>query len=302
MKHCSYPCAIIASLLCFLVSVAQPASASPTPAATPTPAPSYVRFCSQYQNLTPGQTDKAVKKNSDLENRVPDDVVISAVRSRVPTSATVAVAIRQYNSMIGDRDGPKKVVVHIQGGADSRYQVATFSRDDRFLSLSSIDTPTVERWYQFARTMATYMLLNDLLASDAVVPRLGCSRVANVQIYAMAGVLPEIQAAFMNGPAQEQSLIKSALEAYHSFSESGEAKRSNFTRQALQHLGGTPDIALIYLDRAPDGSDAYGVVRLSNGDFRTYALLRSHGVNFEMSSPALCAVGDMRCVPYYVWP
>lgn len=273
-------------------------------AAVSSPTPSYVQFCSQYQSMSPDQFAAAEQRDSDFENRLPDPDVVAAVKSHLTTPVNVSVAIRQFNSMTGDRNGQKTAVAQIQQAQQLRYVVVAFSRSNQFASIKAISDDTVTRYYGFARGMAAYMLLNDLMASDTTVPRLGCSRAADIQFYAMPGVLSEIQRAFMTTPEQDPTTLASAAAAYRSFATSKEARSNPRTLDTVRRLGDSPTITLVYRDAAGQGPSAYefDVVRISSGTVRTYAELNVAGGTPRMSSPGLCVVGDTRCADYYVWP
>jgi hypothetical protein len=269
---------------------------------SPPPPQSYVRFCSQYQSMTNAQYQHALLADSDQENRLPDSVVLNAIRPQLPAPIELSVSLRQYNSMTGDRNGQKSAVVRVENRGETSYVVAEFSRNGQFIKTTPVSATVVERWYGFARAMAAYMLLNDLLASDTVVPRLGCARAAGIQLYAVAGILPSIQHAFLTIPEQDPDLLRLALGAYRNFTKSDEAQRNPLTRHTIEQLGNSPSIVLVY--RSPDAASnaAQVVVRLSNGSVRTYAGVTVIANKAEMSSPGLCEVGDIRCAGDYSWP
>lgn len=149
------------------------------------------------------------------------------------------------------------------------------------------------------------MLLNDLMQSDSVLPRLGCSRAVQVQLYDLPGVMTDIQDTFMAAPVQDPDLLRRAEEAYGRFASSRSARGNPFTLATLKKLGKNPNIELVvYRDAFGIGSGAmeYDVVRLSQGATRTYAELTVRGSVTEIDSPGLCVVGDARCAKYYEWP
>jgi len=206
--------------------------------------------------------------------------------------------------MSGDRAGPKTAIAKMQTPGDSRYVVVTFTRDNHYIRTTPVAVDVVDRYYQFARQMAPFMLLNDLLASDVPIPRLGCSRAADVQLRAVAGILPEIKRAFMSTPDQDPATLALALAAYRQFSSSSEARSNSLTRQTTERLGSSPDASLVYRDTGAEGHRRieYVVVRLSKGHVRTYAMMTVDGGKPRMSSPGLCEVGDTRCANDYQWP
>lgn len=148
------------------------------------------------------------------------------------------------------------------------------------------------------------MLLNDLMASDTSIPRLGCSRAADIQFYAVPGVLSEIQRAFAAAPDQDASILNSAAAAYRTFAMSREARRNPRTVDTIRRLGESPAISLVYRDAVGQGpnADEFDVVRLSRGAIRTYAELIVTRGTPRMSSPGLCVVGDTSCADDYLWP
>jgi hypothetical protein len=156
--------------------------------------------------------------------------------------------------------------------------------------------------YNFARSMAAYMLLNDLLANDATVPRAGCVKAAEVQLSDIPGIQGEIRTAMQTVPMPDAAAESVALNAYVAFLSTKEAMANKLTQETAKALGSKPDVAFIYRDLVPNAGVEFDVVRLSRGRIRTYAMLFMAGGKGSLSSPALCNVGNKSCGGYYVWP
>lgn len=297
--------------------------ADTAPAQQP-PTTQYVRMCSPYQNMTDSQFARSkaaleARNKAALQRlaskRVPvptplsDAQVLAAVKAHRHGARSVRILVKNFNAfgvVIGwsGPDQSKSDAVQIENGnGAAELDLVVFSPNQQFLRLQRISSSDLERAYGFVRSMAAYMLLNEVLANDVPVPRLGCVRAFQIQLD-MPGVMPEIDAAMLQPPARDPQAERNALKAYEAFVSSKEAGNV-LTAETIRALGKAPSVSFIYRDRfrTSKGAEEIDVVRLSNGAARTYM-----GLGIDASgkasrgTPALCLVGDERCAQYYVWP
>ena len=285
------------------LSWAGPASAAETLKSTATPRPpGYTRLCSIYQGMTLAAFQTQVRNNA--RDAIPDATVVAAVQGQLTPPIGAGVVVRQFNLITGERNGNKTSIVRLDDPAGVRYVVASFTEQGTFVGTTPVPTNIVINLYAFARALAPYMLLNDLLASDAAVPRAGCRRAVDIQLYAVPGVSTQIDHAFAAAPEQDAATLALARTAYGQFSASPLAHGNPRTMATLGRLGTSPDISLVYRDPDPDPANGteYDLVRLANGRVRTYILMTVAQGTPKMVSPGLCESGDLRCGSDYVWP
>lgn len=284
----------------------------------------YARMCSPYQDMTDAQF-AAAKATLEARNKaalqrlsnkvvamtmpLTDARVLAAVRTHRPRARAVRILVKNFNmfgavpvwSGPGEPNSDAVQIEHDDRSAE--LAVAVFSSEGQFLRLEPIASSDLERPYDVARTMAAYMLLNDLLADDTRVPRVGCLRAFSIELD-MPGALPEIDAAMSRPPAPDHQAERNALKAYKDFASS-KGRDNTLTGETIKRLGNTPNVSFIYRDqfRTAKGDQELDVVKVSNGAARTYVML---GVDpsgqGSIGPPALCLVGDQRCAQYYVWP
>ena len=297
------------------------------PRPTPEPRP-YVRFCSPLQNLTDVEfSQKLAQRQKELRDQLSqaqaynkqhgiamseyetDEDVIAAVKARDSSAQTVRILVPEYQEFSrapgelpsSDRSDAVEVM---EADKTTRLLVAVFSPDKQFIRFDPLTKQGLTQPYGFARGMAAYTLLNDLMGGDNPIPRKGCVR-GVMMLGTMPGVMPEITAAMLTEPQRDPVAEKRALDAYHVFVTSRDARENPMTKQTLSQLGSSPEITFVYRHRDTlIGGDAeLDVVRITNGTNRTYAMLgMTADGKASMSSPALCFVGDQHCAPYYVWP
>lgn len=267
---------------------------------------SFVQMCTGYQTMSNARfATLARRQYAEFASAyVPDVSVVDALKRALPSWSRVTIEDRAFQALQPSTQHVKSVLVKIQQGVKTRFAVASFTASNAFVRLAPISDVAAARYFNFARGMASYMLLNDLMQSDAVIPRLGCVRAAKIQLNSFPGILKEVDAAFMTLPVLKPAFLKRIQDAYGRFASSKRAQDNPFTSNTLHKLGANPTIELVF--RSAPGIDTeageYDIVRLSRGATRTYAELFVRGSVFQMDSPGLCVVGDVRCVPYYVWP
>jgi len=298
------------------------------PRPTPEPRP-YVRFCTSLQNVTDAEfAQKLAEREQETRNQlsraraynrlhgiampasVTDAEVIAAVKVHDPSARTVRILVPEYQEFAlkpGESVSPNKsYAVEIQESDNTtRLSVAVFSPEKQFLRLDPLTKQGLTLPYGFAREMAAYILLNDLMGGDNPIPRQGCVRGVTMQLGTIRGAMPEITAAMLTEPQRDPVAEKRALDAYRVFVTSRDARENPMTKQTLAQLGSSPEITFVYRDQDTliGGDPELDVVRIAHGTNRTYAML---GITADgkasMSSPALCFVGDQHCAPYYIWP
>ncbi len=162
----------------------------------------------------------------------------------------------------------------IRTTSTAQYATAVF-HNRVLLAVRPLPRTDLIKPYAFAREMAAYMLLNDLLASDATIPRAGCVVAFKDQMRSMPGIQHELISSILAVPANDVNSRELALTAYQVFSGSKEATKNKLTIETLGLLGSSPDITFVYRDA--DTTLGFGpefdVIRLSHRAVRTYAML-----------------------------
>jgi len=164
----------------------------------------------------------------------------------------------------------------VSGAKKTVHVLATFESSGHIKTLRLVSSDELAPIFEFGRVMAAYILLNDLTASDALLPRRGCQMAYREQMYAIPEILPEILAAIRGEPSQNEatiSLVGGALGKFASLSEASTTAEAQVARRTLGAIGPDPKIRVIYRDKDPtQGSRAeYDVVRL-DGKKRAYAM------------------------------
>lgn len=295
-------------------------------AANPDSNPGYVRMCTEWQRATATQiASERAADHRDLISYYPthleDAQVAELARGALiqrkvagfSSSDVVAVAYRSYQKY-----GPSAVPANGEGDIISvtsplrgtvRYllvldpkgkvvRIRPIADNDEHLRLT----------YEFARAMAAYILFNDLMGADTVIPRRGCSLALRFQLGAAPEVLEEVEGNLAGPPAFDAAIGAAIRKAYAALPQSNDAHQDAqtlLTRETLQHLGADPSVSLVYRDQASIlGTDSqYIVARLTNGSSRAYVLIDvDAGGTATFAVLPLCLVGDTRCAQYYLWP
>jgi len=287
------------------------ALAAPPDPGLPAPAypTEYVQSCSAYQHMSAADFAKAQEKYRDqpiLSQTIPDDAsILSLAAAHLPGITNARVVIR----------GAELVAFGLS--QDEKYSVIQFTRDGHeefarigvtksgdFAEATPVPLKNIEGSYALVRELAEYMLLNELLASDAEIPYRGCALAATIEDSAPGVDALIVHAMVPPAPADPKTLAL-AQSAYAKFTQSKEARGNALTLETLHALGDRPVITLVYRDVIPyEGKNIeFDIVRLSHGDVRTYASMSISDGKASLGSPALCRVGDgARCARYYVWP
>lgn len=195
------------------------------------------------------------------------------------------------------------------------YYIIAFDSAAHVLSLRSVSAgdSLVTELYDFVRQAAAYILLNDLMASDTVIPRRGCSLALQFQIGAAPEVLKEVQQDLETPPEPDPTLITAIQAAYSEVrvsaskaaTEKGTTAENLLTRATLRDLGSSPTVTLIYRDQDTvlQTGKQYVIAKLQEDASRAYVmLLVDASGNAQIGVLPLCLVGDSRCAPYYLWP
>jgi len=139
-----------------------------------------------------------------LTERAANRAIVRAVRAafnrewphyRPPANmAAVDVAVRNFQNYAYkgpsapqslqefNETGGEIVALQVQARAGRSWVRADLNKDGHVIELKTLLAADVEMPIRFAQYMAAYMLLNDLLASDATVPRQGCIAEAQFQL------------------------------------------------------------------------------------------------------------------------
>lgn len=300
-----------------------------SPEPMPTEVNQYVRFCSSYED-SPAAVVQAQK----------DAAKLAAIRLRLRpghlTDAQVAEIARGYlmrgEGGIADASQIRTVVVVLDDYANFDYTAVPDGDEGVVLRVTMPDSVlhflaivdaqghvTIARRigavdlakaYYYERGMIEYALFNDLMASDAIIPRRGCLLAArfNFGVDASSELVPEIENSLAGPPTQDASVIAQAQTAYVAFSRKAAntltgAERT-LTLATIKSLGSTPPTSIVYRDRNTtlDLGTEFDVIRLG-ATAHTYAMLTIDAAGGAALGPTpLCLEGDPRCASYYVWP
>jgi len=271
-----------------------------------------MRFCTGYANPDPKIQSFAQQVDISLNNeraKLAPQIsrFLAAGQPGLPRSfLSVKIDAFDLANLGAMKPDPAKKVdaAEIETAEGTRY-VAVSVSNDRVVALQPLPIMTLANAYGISRQFAAYVVLNELLASDAALPRQGCIRLFDVWFADTPGVLPELKSAIMRSPPQPNiTHEKLLMAAYRDFSRSKQNASNPLTHAALTLLGRSPTITEVYTDADTTLSMGLtiGVVRMSKGSARTYATFAIFGKRASLSSPALCVTGDLRCAQYYGWP
>ena len=284
--------------------------------------PTYSRNCTPYQNGVPPALAARRLAERQLGLRMSDGAALAAVeaylaepdaspRLTLPLqSGAIFMRNYQFSGVPSARRGGngELVLLHVTSGGQVTWLVAAFDPPAKLLSVWKPADADVKRLYMFGRYMAAYVLLNDLLASDTVIPLRGCALAVKEKI--LKG-LPEVQAetehAFESAPAQDAASLNLVAQGYAAYAASSLASTRNgheLTIETLAKLGTNPAISFVYRDpgTALNGGREVAVVRIGSGAARTYSIVILSNGRAEIDTSPLCVMGDQRCASYYMWP
>ncbi len=283
-------------------------------------APQFARFCTAYENATPSQVARSLAKMPHRGVKLSDAAVLSAVetylaganaspRLTLPLQSG-AVSRRNYEGFgqpAQDSKAAEAVLLHVTSGGSVVWLIARFDPSAKLVSVRNAPAKDVAGIVGFGRFGAAYMLLNDLLASDAVVPVRGCALAVKEQLAGMPEVRAETAQAFLTTPAQDAASVGLVATAYAAFvktTASSSKFASDVTRATLKKIGANPGISFMYRDpgTALNGGKEIAVVRIGSGAARTYAIVSLSDGRAEIDSWPLCIEGDESCAKYYEWP
>jgi len=286
---------------------------SPARAASPPP-PAYARFCS----LMSGRDQASRSYQVAVARRPPgrsDAEVLSIVRTALPAHRglvddpqTLRVVVRSFRTAHAAPDFAGEHVL-LAGGAPNApvWLVAAIADDGTVSSLDRADEHDVHAAIGGMRFMAAYALLNDLLASDASVPRAGCEALTRAWFWNGVAEVPVLERDFATPPTPDPARLRVADEAWRAYvggvGSQSEAERA-ITLTTLATLGARPPLTFVYRDAgSPEsGLGEIDVARIGNAH-HAYAIVLTGGDGAtKIVTAPLCVSGDTRCARYYTWP
>ena len=199
------------------------------------------------------------------------------------------------------------IVVSIATDSGTTRAFAHVSPNGTVSNLAPASEQRVRDWYAFNRATASYMLFNELMGSDTIVPRHECAALIHVTLETSPPLRDELVAAMLHPPAQEPAVLRDMRGAWLRFvggSAAGPVPQRALNEKTIAAVGPSPPIRLVYrdVDTALRSGDEYDVVRIG-GARHTYAqVYRSSDGSAAIQTSVLCVTGDHRCASWYPWP
>ncbi len=178
---------------------------------------------------------------------------------------------------------------------------ATLRADSSIASIAVASPQDVRYPIGFPRSMAAYIIFNDLMGGDAVFPRRGCAALFDLWFGLDPTVNQSLKAAVAVGPAQDPILAARVQDAWNAFVPNPKTPGYAIMRDTMAAIGKNPPVTLVYREVGlpGDGLGEFDVVRIG-AEHHTYAIINNGSIKFD--GDPLCIVGDNRCGEYYVWP
>jgi hypothetical protein len=295
----------------------------------------YVRLCSYWQDKSESEAAAILKRSNEsvaaLEAKLPqkarylpptDAQIVEAARGALakggvglPDASSVtavSVAVRNlanYESQLpGWPQGPgEKAVVRVDTRGGIVRLLLDIDSKGTLRSATVIGPERLYRAYMFVRGMAAYILFNELMASDSVVPRRGCAIYARYTDVQLPELLPEIERAAETVPEQDAVQLSRARAAYDAYSFEAQAlpgSEGALTRETLSKVGQRPEMTIVYRDADQFLGSRGEILVVKVGDaVHTYFTVYTSPIGGTSMTPTpLCLQGDIRCATYYGWP
>jgi len=238
-----------------------------------------------------------------------NDAVAKLVEGRLGLTVAPVVVARHVDKVLGRRATPapaeEAVLLSDLAPATPHWWMVTLAKDHSLVSAGVADPNDVRQSIGFARSMAAYILLNDLLGGDETVPRAGCRAIFEAWFAPFPGVLTRVDAAISASPPDDPDFDSRVSSAWKALIAAGATKddAATLTAETVERIGSNPAIHIVYRDAGLPG-DGFGqidVVRIG-GPSHTDVIVLERGGDISFGLRPLCLVGDNRCSKYYEWP
>jgi len=238
-----------------------------------------------------------------------NDTVAKLVEGRLGLTVAPTVVARHVEVVLGRRATPasadEAVLLSDLAPAAPHWWMATLAKDHSLLSAGVADPNDVRQSIGFVRSMAAYILLNDLLGGDDTVPRAGCRAIFEAWFALFPAVLAPVDAAIAASPPDDPNFDSQVSSAWKALIPAGATTddASRLTAETVERIGSNPAIRIVYRDSGlpADGFGQIDVVRIG-GLSHTYLIVLESGGSISLGQQPLCLVGDNRCGKYYEWP
>jgi hypothetical protein len=268
----------------------------------------YARFCTI---MTPSFAPGAHYRDAMAAHEAPtrallagDDVIANDVRAKLGLATAPTVVVRNAQALYGKPTDPERVLLSDLDAASPHWWQATLGPSHSLDMLEPANPAFVRAVVGYARTMAAYVLFNDLEGGDEPFPRQGCAAL----FHGWFGLMPEVEArlqrAIASPPRQDEALNTGVARAW---AERAAARTNHDTasdilmNDTIRRVGAHPAVVSVYHDAGlpGDGVGPLDVVRIG-GAKHAYMMVGSSPI-IDAGRP-VCIAGDNRCAVYNVWP
>jgi hypothetical protein len=273
----------------------------------------YVRPCTGMASRAaagqPDRPDVAQHEAQFAQLDAGNDALARLVQRRLSLTAPPQVIVRHVEKVLGPRLAPapadEAVLLSDLAPSAPRWWLAIVEQDQSLVSAVVANPKDVRESVGFARGMAAYALVNDLLGGDETVPRDGCRALFAKWFGSFPGVLPTIDAALSATPPDDPDFDARVSSAWKVLTAGWASKdaATALTGETIARVGSSPAVAAVYRDAGlpGDGLGPIDVVRIG-GPAHTYLIVPDSVSAIRLGDIPLCVVGDKRCSSYYVWP
>jgi hypothetical protein len=278
--------------------------ATPAPESTPT----YARFCTISADTGTGSYIERIKaQDAQFHKTSPlsDTQVAESVQKNIGLPAAPTVIVRNVEQILVPNTPTlvhEEVLLADLSASPSRWWLAHV---DARGTVSEV-RPATERETRgavgFPRSMAAYVLFNDVMGGDSPVQRQGCITLYKAWFEEAPGLLPSLVSAVTAPPPLDQELAVRVRAAWNAMLTSKSPQEGkDLTTETARLIGTNPEVESIYHEPGlpGDGIGPIDVVRIG-ARIHTYAIVDSSNP-LKLSGP-FCVVGDQRCASYYEWP
>ena len=197
------------------------------------------------------------------------------------------------------------IVVTATTANGKEHLLATFDEHNRLVAFGEAPAKGLADLYGFIREFAGFMFFNELMATDAVIPREDCSFRAGLDESLLPEIHDEVVRAARDVPVADETLDAALDAAYVRYSSDPKtfARGGDITRATLRRLGPRPPHAVVYRDVDPVSKRDIIVARFGTAIHAYVMAGYDETSNTATLGPApICLSGDKTCAHFYVWP
>lgn len=286
----------IALVFTIILAIISPAAAD---------ASGYQRFCTLSNNTKPGSYIELGEKLKAQQNasEIPNTILEESSKTYLHLPSRPTLIVRHVEHLLGIPVADRETILLADlKSSTKKWWLAHIDSRGTFLDANPAISKDRQNILGLGRSMAAYVLVNDLLADDTTIPRSGCAKLFDVWFHDFPGLLPIMKLAIAKGPPSDPALKKRVRTAWKTLiSSEKKGAEATLTRETARIIGSNPEVISVYHDPGlpGDGIGPIDVVRIGKHP-RTYSMTTGFG-RIALSS-TYCVVGDTRCAQFYSWP